>query len=110
MPSFQRFPVSASFDTKTINAKTTETLISNKMMCIERMPSNKVFLILGQQTNTKATYCLYLEMNDPNLPQHTNVKWEMYGKSYSGKVKFIQPYSQIVMNRKAECYIQSDNE
>jgi len=116
MPSFQRFSVSIYVVRKN-NALTQgkptitkEILISEKKMCIERMPYNKVFQILGTQANASATYCLYLELNDPNIPQEAVVEWEMYDKKYSGKVKFTQPYSQVVMNRKGEAYIQSDNE
>jgi hypothetical protein len=116
MPSFQRFLVNASrkykkdIEGQALPVDTEELLIVNKIMCIERVPNNKVFQIFGEQTNTKATYCLYLEINDPELPQHTTINWVMYGKTYTGKVKLTLPYSQLVMNRRAECYIQSDNE
>lgn len=87
-----------------------ETIISNKMMQIERMPNIRVFQILGKQSNAKSTYCLYLKINNPNIPQGARVEWVMYDKKYSGSVKFTQPYSMIVNNIKAEVYIQSDNE
>jgi len=116
MPSFPRFIVNATrkykkdIDGTALPIDTTEILISNKLMCIERIPNNKTFQIFGQQTNTKATYCLYLELNDIDLPQHTDVSWEMHGQKYSGKVKLTIPYSLVVLNRRAECYIQSNNE
>lgn len=115
MLAFQRFPVTVTHKERTVttagyDTENTVTLISGALMCIERMPYNKVFNILGEQKNAKATYALYLEIPDPNIPQQADVEWEMHGQVYKGKVKFVQPYSQIVMNRKAEVYIQSDNQ
>lgn len=116
MPSFNRFPVSAYYYETTpnnstlVNTKIRVDLICNQMMCIERIPYNKAFRIFGEQVNSNATYILYLELSDPNLPQNTIIEWTMYDKLYTGKVKTSMPLSLVVMNRKAEVYIQSDNE
>jgi hypothetical protein len=86
------------------------TVILEANRCIQRMMFNRIYQVMGQQTNAKATYVLYLEINDPDIPQNADVSWVMHGKSYSGKVKFTQPMNNIILNRNRECFIQSDNE
>lgn len=116
MLSFPRFCVSAyrfertPNNTQLLDSKNREYLINEKMMCIERMTNNRAFRIFGEQKNSGATYLLYLELDDPYLPQDTTVEWTMYDKLYTGKVKTTFPLSLTIMNRKAEVYIQSDNE
>ena len=116
MASNDRFLVTITYKDKTYSSTTafdTETniiLINNKLMRIERIPNNRVFQIFKEQKNAKATYCLYLELPDPVIPQGAEVTWSMQGYSFTGKVKFTQPYARVVLGAKAECYIQSDNE
>jgi hypothetical protein len=116
MPSFNRFPVTISKKTKVdvanqaLPTEVVEVLVDNKLMCIERMPYNKAFAIFGEQVNSKATYILYLEMDDSFPPQNADITWTMFSETYSGKIKTTMPYAKVVLNRKAECYIQSDNQ
>jgi len=116
MASNDRFLVTITYKDKTysntsaFNAETTVILINNQLMRIERVPNNRVFQIFKDQKNAKATYCLYLELLDPVIPQGAEVSWSMQGYSFTGKVKFTQPYARVVLGAKAECYIQSDNE
>ena len=116
MIGFTRFPVTITYESKSYDSTrafdtvTTDILVPNKRMCIERIPFNRLFAILGEQKNAKATYLLYLETGDPMIPQSSDVTWEMWGKVYKGKVKLTQPLSHKVMGRTGECYIQSDNE
>jgi hypothetical protein len=113
---FDRFPVTARKPIKmdvagqALPVEQEIIYFQNKLMCIERVMYNRVFAILGEQKNAKATYVLYIEIQDPIPEQETDVTWTMHNMQFSGKVKFIQPYSKVVLNRIAECYIQSDNQ
>ncbi len=94
----------SAFDIKT------KEVVLEDYRCIENIPNNKNFKIRGQQLNAEADYVLYLEKDDPVIEQESDIEWNMHGYNFSGKVKFIKPYSQIVYRRIAECYIKSDNQ
>jgi len=96
----------APFDTKN-----TTVILNNQLRRIERIPLKKVFeLYGGEQKNAKAIYCLYLENNDPFPELEADVSWQMRGQNLTGKVKFIYIYARVILNTKAEVYIQSDND
>lgn len=109
------FPVTITKQTKgeydgTGYQTVTTTTVLEASRNIQRMMNNRVFQIFGEQKNNKATYVLYLQVNDPDIPQDSDVSWVMHGKTYTGKVKFTQPMNRVVLGRNRECYIQSDNE
>lgn len=111
----QKFPIKVTQTAKgeydgTGYPTTTQITILEANRAIQRMSYNRIFQIMGKQVNAKATYVLYLEINDPDLVQNADIEWVMHGKIYTGKIKFTQPMNRIILNRNRECYIQSDNE
>jgi|YNPBryantNP2012_1023418.scaffolds.fasta_scaffold00659_8 hypothetical protein len=112
-----KFPVTITNQTITydptvpFDTKSSLVVLNNQLRRIERVPLNKAFdLYGGDQQNVKATYCLYLENNDPFPELEADVSWQMQGRNLTGKVKFIYIYARIITNIKAEVYIQSDND